>query len=231
MKKIILVCFLATFLSFSALAQGFSFGARGIFMLPLGMSIGSDVQKQLEGLNVDDLKTKMSVGGGGAIFARVNFGFAPWLGLQAEVGFLANNGGGVLGKIPNTNNLTYENSFYYNSLDVNALITFDIPVGMAFLKFGAGPNFSFPMGKGKYVKLLQGGPELTKEYEISSKFVAGIIADIGVGYKIGVGSLVGNIRYLNDFMPIKGHNEGDVTNFEYLTRRALLVYIGYEIKI
>jgi hypothetical protein len=54
----------------------------------------------------------------------------------------------------------------------------------------------------------------------------GAVAGIYAGYPLGPGRLIGDVRFLFDFNPLKSKQGGSSNDF--LTRRGLVFALGYE---
>ncbi len=243
MKKIVAMAVVAAVAVSMVCAQiGVTAGVKGTFGMNLGSTLTDDGKEGVTmGYDID-LTNKVVVGGGGAIYGRYNMPFHAPLGVQLELGIFANNGvavdvddsfddGGV--KV----NVTGSASCSYLSMDIPLLITYDIPVGPVVITPFVGPNFSIPLGKLKskleYTAKMEGfGEEKTDEsteYDIDPRFIPGIVAGVEVGLPLGPGSLVADLRYVNDFTNVTIVPEG-FDAVEMFTRRSFDISVGYALK-
>ena len=239
MKKIIaLVC--AAVVGVSAFALDVTAGARGTFAWGLGTTLPAEDAEQMKTLKEaitsagGTWSEGGNLGGGFGVYANlglINLGSLT-LGLQPEFSMIFNNGytvdyafGGTSEKVVYTD----------NSIDIPVLVTLSLPVTNTFgMRFGVGPYLSIPLGPDLIGT--SGGTEtkMTDIYTIESSLNFGLAFDVNFTNKLGIGSLVANVRYMMDFTPTKATVKYNGTvmsdNEDLLTRRALTVGIGYEIK-
>lgn len=224
MKKMLLV--LTTALLFVSLASAqITIGAKGIFTLNTGTKLASENSEH---------KSDILVGGGGGLFVRCNMPFLSSLGIQAGLDVLANNGY----KVSRTTSIasikqTVTTTATYTSLELPILVTYDIGLGPVTLTVLLGPNISFPINKMKITtsSSIITDSSGTNEWNIANKAIFGITGGAAVALRLGPGSLVTDIRYINDFTPVKA-GEKDSENPMYLfTRRALALSLGYQIRL
>lgn len=221
MKKIVLV--LTTALLFVSLASAqITIGAKGIFTLNTGTKLASENSEH---------KSDILVGGGGGLFVRCNMPFLSSLGIQAGLDVLANNGYKVsrtasIGNIKQTATTTAT----YTSLELPILVTYDIGLGPVTLTLLLGPNISFPINKMKVTTALNSS-SATDEWNIANKAIFGITGGAAVALRLGPGSLVTDIRYTNDFTPVKAGEKDSENPMDLFTRRALALSLGYQIRL
>lgn len=235
MKKIGLIVVLTAIVMSMATAQvGLSVGAKGTLLLPVGTERGSDVNKMLEssGVKSENITDNFSVGGGGAIYGRYDIPVslpAGILGAQLEVGFMANNGG-TFTVSEETTKFEMESGIFYNSVELPVLVTYQLPVtDMICVNLGLGPNMSFPFGAKAKSKMTMPGLNVETEEDVTlaSPVIVGLAVGAGVGVKAGPGSVIGDVRFINDFMPIMGESSGK-EDYEFSLRRGLTISAGYE---
>lgn len=240
MKKIVAMAVVAA-VTVSMVCAQITVGAKGTFGMNLGSTLTDDGKEGVTMGFDTDLTNKVVVGGGGAIYGRYNMPFHAPLGVQLELGIFANNGvavdvddsfddGGV--KV----NVTGSASLSYLSMDIPLIVTYDISAGPVVITPMVGVNFSIPLGKLKYkteytAKIEGYGEEkeeFTEELDIDPRFIPGIVAGVEVGLPLGPGSLVADLRYVNDFTNVTIASEGEST--ELFTRRNFNISVGYALK-
>ena len=205
----------------SAGALDLSLGLRGNFNMGLGTSFEQDTSG--ESLT----KEGGNFGGGASIFA--NFGLVDLgpgtLGVQPEVMLNFNNGYHF-----SFSSIDASMTCSDNTIDIPLLITYSLPIGESFkLGLGVGPYLSIPLGLKAKVE-----SELTyMQGELESDGTDinfGLGFDLNAGYKVGPGSIVIDVRYLLDLTKtqFKGYYG---TTADIFTRRALLLGLGYELKL
>lgn len=224
MKKI--VVFAAIFVAVTSLATaeiGLAVGAKGVAGFPAGTTLESKLGS--------GEKMVPTVNGGGAVFIRYELPLAlpldSKLGVQVDVGFNANNGVAIEYEIPILGKFKEINSF--NTVDIPLLVTYRLPVlGLLDVRVGVGPNFGIVLGKVKRDEYLNGTKQATGEDDVASKLLIGLLADVGVGFNLGPGALLVDVRFLNDFTKLA---TGDKNNkSDVLTRRNLSLSVGYEMR-
>lgn len=241
MKKIIAMAVVAV-VAVSMVCAQITVGAKGTFGMNLGSTL-TDEGKAVATMGYPiDTSNKVVVGGGGSIYGRYNMPFLPALGAQLELGIFANNGVALeadgpieddyVGKI----NVTANASSTYLSMDIPLIVTYDISAGPVVITPMVGVNFSIPLGKLKYkteytAKIEGYGEEkeeFTEELDIDPRFIPGIVAGVEVGLPLGPGSLVADLRYVNDFTNVTIASEGE--SMELFTRRNFNISVGYALK-
>jgi hypothetical protein len=109
----------------------------------------------------------------------------------------------------------------YSSLDIPLLIKYDFISKPALFGILAGPYISLPLGDIEIT-------ELDESYDLDSDGVtAGIAAGIYGGYPIGPGRIIGDVRFMMDFNPVKGKESGET--IELIKRRGINITVGYEV--
>lgn len=239
MKKMLLV--LTTALLFVSLASAqITIGAKGIFTLNAGTKEAEDFEKSLPNIDLGALaslstKPEMVIGGGGGLFVRYNMPFLSSLGIQTGLDVLANNGYKVNGTL--TTFLGTESTLTatatYTSLELPILVTYDIGLGPVTLTLLLGPNISFPINKMKITtsSSIITDRSGTNEWNIANKAIFGITGGAAVALRLGPGSLVTDIRYTNDFTPVKAGEKDSENPMDLFTRRALALSLGYQIRL
>lgn len=239
MKKIVLV--LTTALLFVSLASAqITIGAKGIFTLNAGTKEAEDFQNlkndistvvELVGASFD---SQLVVGGGGGLFVRYNMPFLSSLGIQTGLDVLANNGYKVeAAKTISEKTYSASISATYTSLELPILVTYDIGLGPVTLTLLLGPNISFPINKMKITtsSSIITDRSGTNEWNIANKAIFGITGGAAVALRLGSGSLVTDIRYINDFTPVKAGEKDSENPMDLFTRRALALSLGYQIRL
>lgn len=239
MKKIVLV--LTTALLFVSLASAqITIGAKGIFTLNAGTKEAEDFQNlkndistvvELVGASFD---SQLVVGGGGGLFVRYNMPFLSSLGIQTGLDVLANNGYKVeAAKTMSEKTYSASISATYTSLELPILVTYDIGLGPVTLTLLLGPNISFPINKMKITtsSSIITDRSGTNEWNIANKAIFGITGGAAVALRLGPGSLVTDIRYINDFTPVKAGEKDSENPMDLFTRRALALSLGYQIRL
>lgn len=211
MKKLLVSAVVAVMIVSAATAQ-ITVGAKGIF----GIGAGTSFEQDIGGAD-----QKVSFGGGGGLYVRYNLPMLSALGFQTELDLLAYNG---LEVGDGSNGFI----FSYTSLELPILVTYDFNVGPVTLTALAGPHLSFPLGDMK-AEIMENGTVNTnsdQKIPIDSKALFGMTFGMAVAYPVGPGSIVGDIRYLNDFSKLRV-GEGDFV-YDALTRRTLNISLGYQ---
>lgn len=236
MKKIVLV--LTTALLFVSLASAqITIGAKGIFTLNAGTKEAEDFQNLKNDISTvvehvgASFDSQLVVGGGGGLFVRYNMPFLSSLGIQTGLDVLANNGYKVeAAKTISEKTYSASISATYTSLELPILITYDIGLGPVTLTLLLGPNISFPINKMKVTTALNSS-SATDEWNIANKAMFGITGGAAVALRLGPGSLVTDIRYINDFTPVKAGEKDSENPMDLFTRRALALSLGYQIRL
>ena len=199
-----LIFMMAFTVVFAQDAGTFSAGIRG------GLGIGFNDNKDVDfaGYKTDSLLHPV-------IAAYGYYTFAPNMAVQFETNIMINQGlkysANILGWSAN-----FEVS--YMSLDIPVMFRYTFlnqPVNVGLV---AGPHISIPISK---VKLSSSGSSTETDME---GFGFGATAGVFVGYPLGPGRIIGDLRFLFDFAHPKV--KGRPTPF--MNRRALNISVGYE---
>ena len=140
-------------------------------------------------------------------------------GIQPEVDFTINNGLEYADSVG-----AYQGSFSYNALDVPVLLYFKFIHSPVSVSAFAAPYLSIPISK-MNVNISGVGSTSVE----TTGIVLGVLGGACVGFPVGPGSIVGDIRYLNDFSDVKINYNGKIVNS--FLRRAVCVTVGYELSL
>ena len=231
MKKLLVVVFMLLAGISTVNAQQFTLGAR------LGTLFGFHAEDEYlkTYIGIENTKSKINLN-----FAAYGaFAMTDKLSLQTELSFMIKQGIKV--------NLSFEDNglhsnisetFFYSSLDIPLLLAFTFTEKPVLIGLLAGPHVSFPLDK-FYVEI----PE--KEFDKFNFDNVGIQMNVNaVGYDtdgvtfgltaglftkfpVGPGRIVGDIRCLLDFIPIKARIP-NISTYQFFTRRGLALTLGYE---
>lgn len=153
------------------------------------------------------------------------FRFNQFFSLQAGLNIVANNGMEIDG-LKGNGNQRLKAKFSYTSLDVPLLVRFDFLQNPFAVGIVAGPYISIPVSK---VKLDAGS------LGASSLDSTGIAVGIALGItattpKVWRGRFIFDVRYINDFMPLKVREDfgGGTQDANIMIRRAVNLTAGYE---
>lgn len=222
MKKLIVIVAVAVIAVSAATAQVI-IGAKGICSVGVGTSLEGSIARVFDEYKKSGAHVwqKGALGAGGGVYIRYNLPMLSALGFQAELDLLAYNGLEVrkdsIGRV-----------FSYPSLELPILVTYDLTMGPVTLTPLVGPYFSIPLESAK-MELVQEGVVVAKSEEkipIVNKVLLGISFGVAVGIFVGSGSIVGDIRYLNDFSKLKSSYMG-ITD-TCITRRSITISLGYQ---
>lgn len=222
----------------AAFALDFSVGARGNFNMGLGTTFEKDSQEYIDSVKDSgiDVSHPLVVGGGFGVYGHIGFlNFANNLSLGATLEFGLNFHNGKSYKIIDDritdDGMKSKITYYAHSIDIPLMITLKVPVAETVkLDFGLGPNFSIPFGAGS-----SSGDERYpfKDAfdEVKYDLNIGLVFDADVGFKVGPGYVLVDLRYLLDFTPItaRAKNYGSPAYKEELFYRfGLNLGVGYE---
>lgn len=222
MKKLIAIVAVAVIAVSAATAQVI-IGAKGIFSVGVGTTLEGSIARVFDEYKKSgaDVGQKVALGAGGGVYIRYNLPMLVTLGFQTELDLLAYNGLEVrkdsIGRV-----------FSYPSLELPVLVTYDLSMGPVTLTTLVGPHLSFPLASAK-MELVQDGAVVPKSAEaipIANKVLFGISFGVAVGVPVGSGSIVGDVRYLNDFSKVISSYMG--TTDDCVTRRSLNISLGYQ---
>ena len=224
MKK--LIALVATgILATSLVCAQISVGAKGTVDFNLGTTFGEkakETAKTEAELYGAEVSYPVMVGGGGSIFAGYQLPMLPALGFRLELGILANNGITTKMKIGENEGKT---TFSYTSLELPIITSYDVALGPVVLTPYLGPNFSIALGKQKTTQTKNDNKEELPETEFESPFSMGLVAGLEIGIPVGPGSVIADLRYINDFMELRPKNAPEGFG---ATRRALAISAGYK---
>ena len=217
----------------AAFALNFSVGARGNFNMGLGTTFEKDSQEYMDSVKDSgiDVSYPLVVGGGFGVYGHVGFfDFANNLSLGATLEFGLNFHNGKSYKFK-MSGVEAKGKVYAHSIDIPLMITLKVPVAETVkLDFGLGPNFSIPFGAGFVV-----GDEkstLKDNYDkVTYNMNIGLVFDADVGFKVGPGYVLVDVRYLLDFTPTTAKPKdygSSADKVEYFYRRSLNIGVGYE---
>jgi hypothetical protein len=213
MKKMIILMAVLALVCFTAGAQGFVAGGRA------GMGIGfhadgddmEDIINAAEsyyGISIDDeIGVNFILAGYGAYY------FSDKVALQGELNFMINQ------------NKTWEGSGFklegsYSSLDIPVLLRYEFLKEPATIGLLVGPFLSIPLSD---IELSGDGGSRDIE---TDGVTFGITAGLFAGYPFGPGRVIGDVRFLMDFTPLKAKESG--VTIEVLKRRSVNITVGYE---
>jgi hypothetical protein len=229
MKRFLMILTALCVIAFNASAQtGFTVGAR----LGPGFAfneVDSDVKKLFKGATGKSPKEESNIAFAIALYG--NYTIFPKFSIQAELGFMANNGMVLSGTMPDDTDVELRGSF--TSLDIPVLARYEFledPVSLSVL---GGPYLAFPLSKMKGELSMspdtsgESGSENTKIDGI--RF--GITLGLAAGYKLGPGSIVADLRFLTDFNPVRTKILGGAKTESVFTRRGINLTVGYEMKL
>lgn len=235
MKKIFVLISAFVFAASVATAEiGLAVGAKGVFGFPIGTQRENTFDDAMKNnLNVSGevtIKKMAMVNGGGALFVRYEL---PWglpfnnkIGFQLEGAFNANNG---ISKTYESYGKKIDVHASFHTVDIPLLVTYRIPVGIVDFRVGVGANLGIAVGDASYKFRTSGiRDEETVKKEIAEKLLIGLVGDIGMGFKLGHGALLADVRFLTDFTKLE-IKEKDI-KYDVLTRRNLSISVGYEMR-
>ncbi|MDR2363826.1 MAG: PorT family protein [Spirochaetaceae bacterium] len=226
MKRLFAVLVILVMVSAAVYSAGPFFGAK------LGVGIGFHGNGKDMDDSIDLLKATISQQVGitpsvdeasGAAFVLSPYGgyyITDKLAVQGEFNFMIGQKKtwkfSVLG---NSSELTGS----YSSLDIPVLVKYEFFTQPALFGALAGPYISIPLGD---AKLSAGGESMDLKLD---GVTAGIAVGLYGGYPIGPGRIIGDIRFILDFNPVKAKESG--VTMELLKRRGLNITAGYEISL
>lgn len=244
MKKLITTLAVGALLLSSSFAQlsQMSFGVRG----SLGVSdmtiadeikrgLGNSVASELSSITGNpasySVDNKPIVGGGFALWGNYSFEKIPALGLQAELGFLFNNGTELTAETKSgTTKIEVKDKVTYTTMELPFLVTYTVNKG-GFFEFipQAGFYLSFPIGKIKQdldMTFKNNGNTLASKSEsskdkIDNAFIFGTAFGADFAFNFNkTSALLLNARYMIDLGELK--SDGDIG-----TRKVFLMSAGY----
>lgn len=225
MKKIIGMIF-AICIAGSAFAFEASLGVRG----NVNFQVGTTVNKKNVVATQD---AQPGLGGGFGVytnlgivnFGKVLFGVRPEFDMNFKNGFYYKKEGSVV---------TTRTEFTTDTIDIPVLLTFGIPLNETVkFDFGAGPYISFPFNGWKSVGSTMSalGSWASNANGKTSPVNWGLAFDSGLGFKLGPGYLMLDVRYMLDLNETKARAvvAGETIEKGLFTRRSLNVGLGYEL--
>ena len=243
MKKLITTLAVGALLLSSSFAQlsQMSFGVRGSLGVS-DMTIADETKKGLGNeLNAmmiakgfpyssSDVDNKPIVGGGFALWGNYSFEKIPALGLQAELGFLFNNGTELTAETKSgIVKMEIKDKVTYTTMELPFLVTYTVNKG-GFFEFipQAGFYLSFPIGKIKQEMdmkasgSLTGSASETQEDKIDNACIFGTAFGADFAFNFNkTSALLLNARYMIDLGELK--SDGDKVG----TRKVFLMSAGY----
>jgi len=213
-----LVLVLAAIVTGGVFAQtpGFSLGARAIAIKP-SYKLSTDSMSYFGGFPVD-LESNFGFG----FAAQASYNTSELFGIQAEIVYNADK---IPVKYAGTEVLTIKAS----SLLIPVLVRLGTTLGNGVQLTGLGGiYFTVPLGDGELVPSAALSGYATTE---KGKWKGSMGAMFGgvIGYKVGSGTLFGDIRYALDFSDIEFEEMG--TNYTILKKSAIHIGVGYSIAI
>jgi hypothetical protein len=215
MKKALIVMLAILMLSTALYAQNagiFAVGIRG------GLAFGFH---ELENDDIDGVdKEPVFLNPNVAVYGA--YAFTDNVALQAELNFMINQG---LKLKFSESGVAFSTEYTYTSLDIPILLKYSFDFGLGLL---AGPHISIPLGKiSTNVSYSMFGYSGSEKLNIDPDGVTfGLTGGLFYGFPLGPGRLIGDLRFVFDFMPQKGKYED--RSADILSRRALALTIGYE---
>jgi len=142
------------------------------------------------------------------------YNFTDKLALVAELDFFVNQG------LKLDVSGWGEDKYTYNSVDIPVLIRYEFINKSFVLGVAGGPYLSIPFGL-KWT--CPGGCDTVD----SGGVVFGVSGGLFAAYPLGAGRIIGDLRFMTDFMSAKWTQSG--VSQEILTRRAITLTVGYEL--
>lgn len=242
MKKLTLVAIISLIAVVGVSAVDYYVGMRGNFNISAGSKEGPLFTDDGQDDYID--KVHPLVGGGFGIYA--NFGLVPLgnvgkFGLQPELNFNFHNGIKIDYDIAgqSATQKAFDHTF---DIALLAMFKFDCTKKVQF-NVGVGPYLGIPMYGEMETESSKKGYTVTKTYKVNGKeddgvtvsfdgIQFGLAFDAGVGFKVGPGNIVVDLRYMLDLMKtdieIKTSDGTDTKGA--MTRRSLNIGVGYEFK-
>jgi hypothetical protein len=145
--------------------------------------------------------------------------FNDRFGIQPELNVMANNG------IKATYANGTEVNAAYTSLDIPIILQYNIILHPILVRIFAGPYIAIPVGK---INVEVGGASGAAGVE-NTGVMWGVTGGFGVGYKLGPGNIIGDLRYINDFTENKIRYDGQ--EMKGFLRRSINLTVGYELSL
>lgn len=245
MKKLITTLAVGALLASSSFAEirkeNLSVGVRGSFGIS-NMKIADDTKRGLGNEVANELSSATNLAasysvdndaiacGGFALWANYSLPSLPALGLQAELGFLFNNGTELtVESKSDTAKIELKDKVTYTTMELPLLVTYTVNKG-GFFEFipQAGFYLSFPIGKLKNEfdittsGTLTGSASETEKEKIDNAFIFGTAFGADFAFNFNkTSALLLNARYMIDLGELK--SDGDKIG----TRSVFLMSAGY----
>ena len=160
-----------------------------------------------------------------------NYAFNNFFSLQPELNFMIYQGYDMdlrrtdFMPLPPAPRSIYSD-LSYSSLDIPLLVKINF-LGSNSASFGVlvGPHVSLPLGRAEFWR--QYAMEVEDYFRIDNSAIFGLTAGVFCRIPLGVGQLVGDLRFVYDFDSLKASTT--TGRFDILQRRALVLSVGYEI--
>ena len=142
--------------------------------------------------------------------------------------------GTVLSQFEDSPGGDHTQKFKYTSLDIPLMPCFYLSLSSNILfRIGIGPYVSFAVTDMEYTYRFYHRDEETYKLPIDNKINFGLLGGLGIGYRIGNGNIVLDLRYQTDFLPTIFSTDFSTVIEDYngkaqITRRGLTVLLGYE---
>jgi hypothetical protein len=147
------------------------------------------------------------------------FRFNDHFGIQPELNVMLNNG------VEATYTDGTQVKAAYNSLDIPVLLYYNFILSPVLVRVSVGPYIAIPVGK---VNVEVPGLTGASGFE-NYGFMWGVTGGFGIGFRLGPGSIIGDVRYLNDFTEnVITYNGSEQKGF---LRRSISTTIGYELSL
>jgi hypothetical protein len=148
------------------------------------------------------------------------FKINPAWSIQPELNFTVNNGMEISGQ----GNIV---NIQYPTLDIPLLVRWNFVQSPILTGIVLGPYISLPIGKLNLTVGNSGSALNMNGYSF------GITGGFTIGYKLGIGHIAADLRFLNDFSSLFVRNDfGDgMQDAKIMIRRSINLTLGYEISL
>jgi hypothetical protein len=148
------------------------------------------------------------------------FRFNDLWSVQAELDIMLNNGMEISGQGPVV-------SIDYHTIDIPLLVRWNFIQAPVVVGLVIGPYISLPAGR---LNLSAGDKGAALDMR---GFTLGISGGFVLGYKLGPGSLIADLRYINDFRSLYVREDfGDgMQDANICIRRSINITVGYEFSL
>lgn len=224
MKKM-LSLFIALLASSLLFAQvKFGIGVRGAVNVPTGTTFNDNWFSHYYDLALFD--------GFGFEFGAVAMVMPEELkgfNVSLEPGYAHNE----MGWVYDNDDIVMKGKISYSSFDIPILVGYTIAKGNFRVTPQIGPYASIPIGSLRYdvesvtqrSKLLS-NDTISTSFDISSKFLFGVMGGINVGYKVGNGIVNFNASLMSDLAHLKIKNANDKA-VSFMSRRKSSIGVSY----